>query len=456
MEALLVVAQENILKPDGSSDTISSVKLSWAVYLDSADKIYNLLRWLFAEDLADEIMAKLSEDASKNFIIPYCKYEFCYLLNCLMKHLVSKIELNLHTLPILVSDGLCLYLRDKLGFSYSDIAASTGWFHGSIQTKVLRARRQLRTFLQADETQQATAVIRNNKSCIFNLEQFESEIICAAEKDLLSELNSLCNCDSCRSKCDNLIFSKAYFKKLRVDLITPPKLTSPKKIMGIHGRSSQNKFQWGNSPWYVKLILEGLLSTLVVMGVVISVPRIKSIYEIWFERRLEVAAVSEIGGNALEKLPTENTKKDSSVARLENGEKGSINSTSNSDEKTASSETLLHKPTVTSEFSDRDGGTASSQKIYRIMIKSDAPEAIQESVLKLLSGQSATSAQERSSLSGVELPGGIIFDVYVPLKAYKSVLSELGSLGETKVIITKSHKEVIPGKARLKIWLQRI
>jgi len=54
-----------------------------------------------------------------------------------------------------------------------------------------------------------------------------------------------------------------------------------------------------------------------------------------------------------------------------------------------------------------------------------------------------TAADEDIAV-GAELPGGVMFDVFVPLKSYKQLVNELSRMGETKVIITRAKERACP------------
>jgi hypothetical protein len=209
-------------------------------------------------------------------------------------------------------------------------------------------------------------------------------------------------------------------------------------------RGRKTVVNWAAAPWYIRVLAEGMLATIIVMGVVFSLPKIKYVYELWVDQRLDLASLSELASslNRTANPPVE-TQAPVMGATAPAGAPGK------------EAKPTSPRTTINSEFADRDSAAASSNKVYRIMIKSDSPETLKPTVGKILATLGATNPQPDAAL-GVELPGGVMFDVYIPIKGYKGLLGDLGRMGDMKVIITQSRQQTIPGKARIKIWLQRI
>jgi len=65
---------------------------------------------------------------------------------------------------------------------------------------------------------------------------------------------------------------------------------------------------------------------------------------------------------------------------------------------------------------------------------------------------------EGEPAAGSDIPGGVMFDVLIPIARYEEFKAEFTKHigGTPKIIITRNKEKGVPGKARLKIWLQRI
>jgi hypothetical protein len=111
---------------------------------------------------------------------------------------------------------------------------------------------------------------------------------------------------------------------------------------------------------------------------------------------------------------------------------------------------------VTSESEFGGSQTISSERgYYRIVIKTAAPDTLRPQLVQALSTVDARDAGDNAA-TGVELPGGIMFDVFVPIKQYKEAQKLLVHLGASQIVISHARQRGRAGKARVKIWVKKI
>jgi hypothetical protein len=221
----------------------------------------------------------------------------------------------------------------------------------------------------------------------------------------------------------------------------------------IQKKGKHVKFSLTAAPWYYKIIFEGLLITTLVLSIVFSVPKMKKIYEFWLERRLDLYSLAEFTEESAETFDMTTSSASKPDPKGEVATPSQANgSESTPDTPTASGSVQIKSET---EFAGRESERLSSDKIYRILIKTDSVESTRSFILGLL--QTMRYQESSSSLDSLakSLPGGIIFDLFIPFASYKSFVQQISALGDTKIIITHSKERGQPGKARIKIWLQR-
>ena len=57
---------------------------------------------------------------------------------------------------------------------------------------------------------------------------------------------------------------------------------------------------------------------------------------------------------------------------------------------------------------------------------------------------------------GTEIPGGLYFNVFVPIKNMKNMLTEVSDLEESTIFESKTRSLAPRGKTRVFIWLKSI
>lgn len=493
VENLSLVANDNTTRPE------QQLSASSAVYESNAPLIFDIASWFLPQSLVNDTILEIAHDLSTE--VPSSGYQRYANLIALKITFLRVKERAKPPIDLGYDEAFCLFLRERYGFSCKEIGAIVGTSEGSIRTRLERARAKAfpkpLSKSSARETASALAAVSSDflaespsrasaapdsgaslsvagsnptqHLCIRAREQIEDWNSTGARLGHFTAPPSAERAVGPCAKCDQVhrqrIAAHAYFQELpRMEMAEDLKKFPVSPLFVKEGKRLM--FNWASAPWYVKALFEGLLATTLVLGVVLSIPRIKGLYEFWLERRLDLYSVAELAaglGSANES--GDGAASESANARATLAKNGDPLAQGSSNGVTATSATVgpipLPPPVVDhvaikaeSEFVGRDAEIITSDRIYRILIKTDSPDTIKDHALRLLSTVKYV-AYDKDSV-GAELPGGVMFDLFVPIKDYKRVVAELTRLGESKVIITRAKERGMAGKARVKIWLQRI
>ncbi len=103
----------------------------------------------------------------------------------------------------------------------------------------------------------------------------------------------------------------------------------------------------------------------------------------------------------------------------------------------------------------RDSSYASTnKKAYRILMASVDPNAIKNNILPLM--KQFGISQVDNVKPGMQIPGGLYFNVHVPSKSLKDFMTKVSSLGEATIFESRSQGGDIAGKNRVFIWIKSI
>lgn len=430
------------------------------VYESNARLIFDILSWFSHHSSTEEIINEIAHTLPT--VIPeagYTRYVHLVCLRSVYQHLVkaAKAPIDLD-----FEHAFCLFLRDRHGLSCREVAAIVGASEGSVRTRNERSR--ARAFLKPIEETLLKPVAPH--TCInarHIIEDWNLEGPNVGEHGIPHYVTkAVGECSLCEQTLRQRMASLQYFRDLSLPSIPEELLKYPVAPLFVK-EGKRFILNWTAAPWYIKAVFEGLLATTLVLGIVLSIPRIKGIYEFWLERRLDLYSVAELAsglGSSGESGSPENTVApnvasrsgtDSSQDSLVGPVPLAANDAPSNSRRTSNGASAV-KPE--SEFIGRDSLAIASDRIYRIFIKTDSPETTKEQALRLLAAVKYTPFEEGSA--GAELPGGVMFDVFVPIKSYKQLEADLARLGESKVMYTRAKERGIPGKARVKVWLQRI
>lgn len=103
----------------------------------------------------------------------------------------------------------------------------------------------------------------------------------------------------------------------------------------------------------------------------------------------------------------------------------------------------------------RDSSYASSnKKAYRILMASVEPSAIRTKILPLM--KKFGIAQVDNVKPGMQIPGGLYFNLMVPSKNLKDFMTKVSTLGEATIFESRSQGGDQAGKNRVFIWIKSI
>lgn len=426
MESILVVAEQ---QQTINKNTKTPPAQRYSNYVQG---IYSLYSTLFDEETTRSLMSVFGSKLQQSGPPSYYKHDklqvYRIAVDTIYQFGPAKCTLSESLTTV---EAVPLVLRDLLLFSIEDIAAITNLAEGSARMRIEKSRYRFTNVAEG------VPIPNSNHYCIVEKEYIEDH----------QESNSGTSCPSCSAYNQAKKISRERF--LNTQHNVPEDLLNIPVAPVLVKDGSRTLLNWSAAPWYVRVITEGFLATALVMGVVFSAPKIKSVYELWQEKRIDLSGLTELASS----FNAKEIEEISSEAPVENPDA----TTEASDHTTSEQTDKTKKPitTVTSVFTENDGTAAASHKVYRIMIKTDSPDSLKANINTFMTSIKAEVPQQQASY-GVDLPGGVLFDVYIPVKSYRSLLNELGKHGEMKVIITQSHQRSIPGKARIKVWLQRI
>lgn len=228
---------------------------------------------------------------------------------------------------------------------------------------------------------------------------------------------------------------------------------------------------WNRTPLILRTSLEGLGIGIGILAVVAITPRIRVLYERSVERRLEAISLGDLvmpneGDEDLTAAPGTPLARGKNLAVASEGEA--------EDDFEGEDEREPEKPTTKKSKDDLRVG---SSEIWRFNLKTDSPREMRAKVVQILSELRLPA--DTPGLGGIEAPGGIQFDLYVPTYAVSNVKNQLqrlvapnqrsvlshrpshSAIDNTSIsdLFTwyrnKSRRKVPAGKARVVIWLSQ-
>lgn len=253
------------------------------------------------------------------------------------------------------------------------------------------------------------------------------------------------DCGTCRTQSDRI-------RELLKVLHNQPRATMPLDlredplsfpIRRLRRFFANPRAAWKDLPVAVRLLAEGIsIAAVVVLGIRIG-PIAREMYEARMEKRLQTMIAAEDLSN--QAVPLARGKNDADEG-----------------EELASSEGDAENSAGVDVDSDVQVGKA---EIWRFNLKTDAPTIVRGQILKALK---ETGVPENTpGIGGVEAPGGIQFDLLVPIAVIAPLKAQLERLAgtpsenlpfsETFTWYKNRSKKPIPGgMSRVVIWLSQI
>ncbi len=95
-----------------------------------------------------------------------------------------------------------------------------------------------------------------------------------------------------------------------------------------------------------------------------------------------------------------------------------------------------------------------SRKAYRIMMNSVSPREAREKVKKIMQIHTANAVGRVKP--GIEIPGGIYFNLFVPQKNLTKFLTNVSEVEQTTLYISKTRRPSPAGLVRVFVWIKSI
>jgi len=253
-------------------------------------------------------------------------------------------------------------------------------------------------------------------------------------------------CAECRTKTDRIrellrVLHSQPRAPMPVDLREDP-LSFPirrlKKIV-----TNPQTF-WKQLPIGVRLLIEGAsIAGVVMLGIRLG-PIAREMYEARMEKRLQTMIAAEDQSN----VPLGRGKTDAEDAEISDEVANSESDSENSAGIEVDSNVQVGKG-----------------EIWRFNLKTDAPALVRSQIMKALTETGIPNTT--NGIGGVEAPGGIQFDLFVPQSAIPTIKAHLEKLAgkpsenlpfsETFTWYKNRSKKPIPnGTSRVVIWLSQI
>lgn len=223
-----------------------------------------------------------------------------------------------------------------------------------------------------------------------------------------------------------------------------------------------SRYRWEQVPWYLRTTIEALSIVAVILIGISAAPKIRALYERSMEKSL-----GEFDQSSTDLTSEEDPAHGS--APLIRGRTGdtspgaTVDATGSTDE--FSGETEEDETEEEEESNLRVGNS----EIWRFILKTDSPHEIRKKVVEIL--QDLGTPAQTPGLGGIEVPGGIQFDLLLPKTIVTSLKKHLQStlpkpsegtadsaMGEPFTWYKSKNrgKRTIPeGKTRVVIWLSQ-
>jgi hypothetical protein len=98
--------------------------------------------------------------------------------------------------------------------------------------------------------------------------------------------------------------------------------------------------------------------------------------------------------------------------------------------------------------------SVNNKKAYRILMASVEPAGVRDNILPLMKKYGI--AQVDNVKPGMQIPGGLYFNLHVPSKNLKDFMSKVSSISEATIFESRSEGGDLAGKNRVFIWIKSI
>lgn len=233
--------------------------------------------------------------------------------------------------------------------------------------------------------------------------------------------------------------------------------------------------RWQRLPWYLRTTLEGLGIVVVVLMGISSAPKIREVYEKSIERRLSdfkeslnspAGSLEDEVDTNIPPLQASNSLQANSTASREDLGEGDDGDESGSAGKAGRAENSGDQDDSNGGENTDDPVRVGKSQLWRFTLKTVSPDEMRKQVIKALTVD-LHIPMNTPGIGGVQVPGGIEFDLLLPKENVPGIKQTLEKLAphlpenvnpmpgtETfSWYMVKSKQEIPEGKSQVVIWL---
>ncbi|MGK5088100.1 hypothetical protein WDW86_11130 [Bdellovibrionota bacterium FG-2] len=296
-----------------------------------------------------------------------------------------------------------------------------------------------------------------------------------APLDQARAMEHLDACESCQAKINHYqILLDAIANLPKVPLPEPLRkapFSGPLPRLDISGGE---KNRWERLPWYLRSLIEGVGTIVLVLIGISAGPKLRSLYERQTEHNL--SEYNEPISALTAPTSTESGEtSESSEAALQRGKilpnaAAPKNEASSEEAEENAYEGDSEGASVEAGGNQEDTGSdirVGNSEIWRFSLKTDNPREVREKVVKILGDLKVP--RNTPGFGGVEAPGGIQFDLLVPQSVIPNLKNQLqklaptaskelakSTMGETFTWYKNKSKKPMPARtSRIVIWLSQ-
>ncbi len=215
-------------------------------------------------------------------------------------------------------------------------------------------------------------------------------------------------------------------------------------------RSTNRRERWRRLPWGVRTAVEAAGIGLIVFVLTLAVPRIQTLVERRLQNKLDQFNMAEVPPGP----PAQTTTLDT----VPNTDTGAMGAALESDDEELAED----------EPSTPDPSRAAKQgEIWRFLIRADVPRDARKKVQELLGAVKVDPPLTPEEIKGVEVPGGIQFNVVLPperVLEMKVPLQGLSTKTSADPVLrppfswyrSRSKVPLPPGRVRVVIWISQL
>jgi hypothetical protein len=215
--------------------------------------------------------------------------------------------------------------------------------------------------------------------------------------------------------------------------------------------------RWERVPWFIRTTIEGTSIVLLILLGISTGPKLRQFYERRIERSINEYGDAMTAGEQTSEIPLARGKTQAQAE--DSGGNDEFSGEGEDSSEDASSD----------DAADGDNLHVGNSEIWRFNLKTDSPHDVRPKVVQVL--RELRVSADTPGFGGIEAPGGIQFDVFLPKNVILELKRQLAKLaprpGERNPdnpfssdtftwYKNKSKRKIPEGKTRVVIWLSQM